>query len=57
MNKIHHNIELSFFGYLYILDLITTSVSVKQSHVHINSAYVNVAVCVNQNSGPIKVSQ
>jgi len=30
-----------FVGYLYILDLITTSVSVKQTHMHFNSACVN----------------
>jgi len=38
------NIEMHFVGYLYIMDLITTSTSVKQTHMHINSAYVNVFV-------------
>jgi len=38
------NIEMHFVGYLYIMDLITTSVSVKQTHMHVNSAYVNVFV-------------
>ena len=44
---------MHFVGYLYIMDLIATSVSVKQTHMHVNSAYVNkfvmrlcVCVCV-----------
>ena len=35
------NLEVHFVAYLYILDLISTSVSVKQTHMHFNSAYVN----------------
>ena len=35
---------MHFDGYLYIMDLITSSVPVKQTHMHVNSAYVNVFV-------------
>jgi len=38
------NIEMHFVGYLYIMDLIATSISVKQTHMHVNSACVNVFV-------------
>jgi len=53
------NLEMHFVGYLYIMTLITTSVSVKQTHMHVNSAYVNVfvmrlCVCVQQDSGSVK---
>jgi len=35
---------MRFVRYLYIMDLITTCISVKQTHEHVNSAYVNVFV-------------
>jgi len=38
------SIEMHFVGYLYIMDLITTSTAVKQTHMHVSSAYVNVFV-------------
>jgi hypothetical protein len=36
------DIEVHFVGYLYIMGLITKCISVKQTHMHINSAYVIV---------------
>ena len=38
------NIEMHFVGYLYIMNLITGFISMEQSHMHVNSAYVNVFV-------------
>jgi hypothetical protein len=35
---------MRFVVYSYIMDLITTFVSVKQARLHVNSAYVNVFV-------------
>jgi hypothetical protein len=34
------NIEVHSVGYLYIMDLITVSISMKQTRLHVNSAYV-----------------
>jgi len=51
---------MHFVGYLYIMDLITTYISVKQTRLHINSAYVNVLMmrlCVcNRIQVQLKVS-
>jgi len=33
-----------FVGYLYIMDLITVSISMKQTRLQVNSDYVNVFV-------------
>jgi hypothetical protein len=38
------NIEVLFVGYLYSMDLITMSVSMKQTRLQVSSAYVNVFV-------------
>jgi len=38
------NIEMHFVDYLYIMDQITVSISVKQTHMHVSSTYVNVFV-------------
>jgi len=38
------NIEVHFVGYLYIMDLMTMSVSMKQTRSQVSSAYVNVFV-------------
>jgi len=38
------NIEMHFVGYLYIMNPITMSISMEQTHMHVNSAYVNVFV-------------
>ena len=35
---------MHFVGYLYIMNLITGCISMEQSHMHVNSAYVNVFV-------------
>jgi hypothetical protein len=35
---------MHFVAYLYIMDLITTCISVKQTRLQVNSAYVNVFV-------------
>jgi hypothetical protein len=35
---------MHFVRYLYIMDMITTSISVKQTHMLLSSAYVNVFV-------------
>ena len=38
------NFEVYFGGYLYITHVITTSISLKETHMHVNSACVNVFV-------------
>jgi len=38
------NIEMHFVGYLYIMNLITKCISMEQTRMHVNSAYVNVFV-------------
>jgi len=38
------NIEVHFVGYLYIMDLITVSISMKQTRLQVSSANVNVGV-------------
>jgi len=38
------NIEMHFVGYLCIMNLITKCISMEQTHMHVNSAYVNVIV-------------
>jgi len=35
---------VNFVGYVYIMDLITKCISVKQTHLQVNSANVNVFV-------------
>jgi hypothetical protein len=35
---------MHFVGYLYIMDLITMCISMKQTHLQVNSANVNVFV-------------
>jgi hypothetical protein len=35
---------MHFVGYLYIMDLITTCISVKQTSLQVSSAYVNALV-------------
>jgi len=38
------NIERHFVGYLYIMNLITKCISMEHTHMHVNSACVNVFV-------------
>jgi len=38
------NIEVHFVVYLYIVDLITVSISIKQTRLQVSSAFVNVFV-------------
>jgi len=38
------NIEMHFVGYLYFMNLITRCIFMKQTYMHVNSAYVNVFV-------------
>ena len=36
------NIEMHFVGYLYIMNLSTRCISMEQTHMHVNSTFVNV---------------